>query len=163
MRTATADRSAPTEDETPPAGTARFRETALAGQVQFLVARLRSVGHQHANDLLQAELGLKVRHHSVLALAASGAAPSQRELSEFLSLDPSQIVSLVDALEKDGLVERSVDPRDRRSRIVSATAEGQKVHARALELTRRSDDVVLADLTAAERAELNRLLTKVAF
>ena len=147
----------------PPERYAELRETDLAGQIQFLAARLRSIGHRHANQLLQQELDLKVRQYSVLALAASRVEPSQRELSDFLSLDPSQIVTLVDVLEQRGLVERSVDPRDRRSRIVSATTEGRKVHERALDLTRKSDDVVLAALTAEERVELNRLLAKVAF
>lgn len=142
---------------------AQFRGTTLASQVQFLAARLRSVGHQHANQLLQQHLDLKVRHYSVLSLAASGIGPSQRELSDFLSLDPSQIVSLVDALESRGLVKRQVDSRDRRSRIVVATEDGKRVCAEAEQLTRASDDVVLRHLTRDERTELARLLGKVAF
>lgn len=142
---------------------AQFRGTTLASQVQFLTARLRSVGHLHANQLLQQHLELKVRHYSVLSLATSGIGPSQRELSEFLSLDPSQIVSLVDALEHRGLVKRQVDARDRRSRIVVATEEGQRVCHEAERLTRASDEVVLRRLTPGERTELARLLGKVAF
>jgi DNA-binding MarR family transcriptional regulator len=142
---------------------AEFTSSDLAGQVQFLAARLRSIGHSHANRVLQEELGLKVRQYSVLALAAADVSPSQRELGDFLSLDPSQIVNLVDFLEKRGWVERQVDPRDRRSRIVVATPQGRDAYLRAHALTEASDDVVLAALSADERRELTRLLEKVAF
>lgn len=142
---------------------AEFTSSELAGQVQFLAARLRSIGHSHANRVLQEEMGLKVRQYSVLALAASDVKPSQRELGDFLSLDPSQIVNLVDFLEKRGWVERQVDPRDRRSRIVVATPQGHDAYRRAHALTMASDDVVLAALSASERQELSRLLEKVAF
>ncbi|QCU79249.1 MarR family transcriptional regulator [Citricoccus sp. SGAir0253] len=148
-----------------PAGTAadRLRGTRLAGQVQFLTARARSRGTGHANALLRRELELKVSHFSVLSLAASGVDPTQRELSEFLDLDPSQVVTLVDALEGRGLVERRTDPRDRRSRIIVATPEGRRVERRGNALTEASDREVLARLSHAERDVLRDLLTRIAF
>lgn len=42
--------------------------------------------------------------------------PTQRELTDFLSLDPSQVVSLVDDLKRRGLVERAAGKQDRRAR-----------------------------------------------
>ena len=72
-------------------------------------------------------------------------------------------MNLVDFLEKRGWVERQVDPRDRRSRIVVATPQGHDAYRRAHALTMASDDVVLAALSASERQELTRLLEKVAF
>lgn len=160
---AAAHELAPSRTSLPEARFAELAATDLGTQTEFLAARLRSIGHSHANRLLQRFLGIKVRHYSVLSLAASGVNPSQRELSDFLSLDPSQIVSLVDALEKQGWVERRVDPRDRRSRIVVATEAGQEAFALARQLTGASDDVVLARLTPEERAELGRLLALVAY
>lgn len=44
----------------------------------------------------------------------SGLDPTQRELADFLSLDPSQVVTLVDDLERRGLVERMQGEQDRR-------------------------------------------------
>jgi hypothetical protein len=51
---------------------------------------------------------------SVLWLACQDFEPSQRELSGFLGLDPSQVVSLIDDLQGRGLVERKPDKRDNR-------------------------------------------------
>jgi DNA-binding MarR family transcriptional regulator len=96
----------------------------------------------------------------VLALAASGLEPSQREMADFLSLDPSQIVSLVDDLEKRGLVLRAPGKQDRRAKIVTATAKGQRLFTKATESTRRAESEALDRLSRAEVAELKRLLRK---
>ncbi|MGD6980277.1 MULTISPECIES: MarR family winged helix-turn-helix transcriptional regulator [Citricoccus] len=152
-----------TDATTGAAGVDRLRSTRLAHQIQFLTARARSRGTGHANTLLKAELGLKVSHFSVLSVAAHGTNPTQRELSEFLDLDPSQVVALVDVLEQRGLVERLTDPKDRRSRMIAVTDEGHRVEQLGHELTEASDQEVLAKLSAAEREQLRELLTRIAF
>jgi DNA-binding MarR family transcriptional regulator len=136
--------------------------TDLAQEPVFLMARVASIGSAGANRML-AELDLKVRHYSVLALACSGEQPTQRELSEFLVLDPSQIVAIIDELEKRGAVERTADPRDRRSKIIVPTPAGRKLYARAKGVVDASAAQSLAGLTPAQRAELSRMLKAVAF
>lgn len=143
-------------------GTDRFLAAELAGEASFLIARARSRGSALANDRL-APLGLRVRSYSVLSLACSGLRPTQRELAEFLSLDPSQIVALVDALEKDGHVQRVPDPSDRRSKLIEATPSGAALYARARALTCEAEDVSLGGLSATEKAEFLELLSKAAF
>lgn len=142
-------------------GLERLGGTELATEPFFLMARLSSTGSAEANRVL-ADLGLKVRHYSVLALACSGAEPTQRELSQFLVLDPSQIVSIVDELEQGGAVERRTDPRDRRSKILAATAAGRALYARAQALVAGATGESLGGLSGAERDELLRLLRKAA-
>jgi DNA-binding MarR family transcriptional regulator len=136
--------------------------SALATEIEFLNARARSIGSAIANDLLQ-EFGLRVRSYSVLALACSGFGPTQRQLAEFLRLDPSQIVALVDELESAGFVRREPDPTDRRSKIIVATTAGERLYSRAAEATRRAEDLALTALTSAERDQLRALMTKIAF
>ena len=140
----------------------RLAESALADEVEFLTARARSVGTARANAALR-ELDLKVRSYSVLALAASGLNPTQRELAGFLVLDASQIVALVDELEARKLVARTPDPADRRSNVISATKAGAELFARAREVTRQAEAASLAALDAAEREQLTALLRRVAF
>ncbi|GGG46596.1 ranscriptional regulator [Kocuria dechangensis] len=156
-------RTTPSVDEETPAvdGIERLAHTDLATEPFFLAARLASTGSAGANRML-AELGLKVRHYSVLALACSGEEPTQRELSQFLVLDPSQIVSIIDELEQRGAVERRTDPRDRRSKILAPTAAGHSLYAEAKALVARSTEDSLTELSAAERDELFRLLRKAA-
>ncbi|QCU77076.1 MarR family transcriptional regulator [Citricoccus sp. SGAir0253] len=144
------------------AGIERFLAGELAQQVQFLTARARGRGSGHANMML-ADLGIKVRQYSVLSLAASGLKPSQRELGEFLALDPSQIVALVDSLEQIGAVQRETDPRDRRSKIIVATESGLELFERARTVLLESEDVTLGTLSQRERRQLRTLLMKIAF
>lgn len=137
-----------------------LRDTEMAKEIQFLTARLAAKGNSYANKLLE-EVDLNVRQFSVLALAASELKPTQRELSSFVALDPSQIVALVDTLEDRNLVKRETDRRDRRSKNVVATAEGEKLYRQAQAITMTAEDHVLAKLTTSERDQLRELLTKV--
>ena len=147
-----------------PAGAAlpRLAQSPLGDEVEFLLARARSVGIVRANTYLS-EFDLKVRHYSVLALAASGLQPSQRELAEYLGLDPSQIVALVDGLERRGLVAREPAPHDRRLKAIVATADGAALYGRARAATERAERESLAGLEPGERETLLHLLRKIAF
>ncbi|MEV0895313.1 MarR family transcriptional regulator [Actinoplanes sp. NPDC049802] len=140
----------------------RLLGSDLAADPGFLLARARAVTSGAANARL-APLGLKVRQLSVLWLACQDPGPSQRELSEFLGLDPSQVVALVDELQRRGLVERRAGERDRRSRIIVATADGVRLLDRGLAAVRAAGDASFANLTDRERKTLTELLTKVAF
>jgi DNA-binding MarR family transcriptional regulator len=134
----------------------------LSDELFFVMARASAIGSSHANRAL-ATLKLKVREYSALVIACSDEAPTQRELSRQLALDPSQIVAIVDSLEKRGLVERQPDPRDRRSKIVVATEAGRELSAKARTLSAESDQESLSMLTPDERDTLHTLLAKVAF
>ncbi|WP_394160122.1 MarR family winged helix-turn-helix transcriptional regulator [Galactobacter valiniphilus] len=139
----------------------RVDASTLRNETFFVMARASALGSADANRAL-ATLNLKVRQYSALALACSQEPPTQRELSEDLALDPSQIVAMVDALEERGLVQRHPDPRDRRSKIVIATAAGRELCTQARALVEQASASSLAALTEREAAELHRLLTKVA-
>jgi DNA-binding MarR family transcriptional regulator len=140
----------------------RLQDSGLAREIEFLNARARSIGSGIANELLQ-EHGLRVRSYSVLALACGGLRPTQRQLAEFLRLDPSQIVALVDELETAALVQREPDPTDRRSKVIVATTAGESRYASARAATARAEDLALSALTPAERTQLRTLMTKIAF
>lgn len=152
----------PWEAAAPPDVPERLLGSDLVDEIEFLAARARSLGSAHANAML-APLDLKVRSYSVLAMACSGTEPSQRELADFLRLDPSQIVSLVDALEQRGLVLRAADSRDRRSKVIRPTAAGMELYERATASVRAAENTSLAALDGPERDQLRVLLRKIAF
>ena len=135
---------------------------ALVDDLSFLLARANALSIAAANAAL-ADLGLRVRSYSVLSLAAEPSPPSQREIAEFLRLDPSQVVALVDDLQKAGLVTREPDPRDRRANVIAATPAGRTLLARARESVLRAEHELHSELTETERATLSALLRKTAF
>ncbi len=99
----------------------------------------------------------------VLSLAASDLTPSQRELAEFLQLDPSQLVSTIDALEARGWVERKPSSEDRRVNVLNATPAGQQVLTQAQEAIVEAEDDSLCDLSVDEREQLRGLLKRISF
>jgi len=145
-----------------PSGSSRLEHSPLVDDLGFLLARASAVSQAAANEAL-ATHGLKVRSYSVLALAVTGGRPSQRELAGFLRLDPSQVVALIDDLERRGLVTREPDPRDRRANVVAATLAGRSLYRRAQADVEAGERRAHAGLSSADRAELARLLRVVAF
>lgn len=111
-------------------GPARFWASSVGGDPAFLLARANALSLQRTKRALR-PFGLNARTYTVLRLAAEGTRPSQRELSEFLQLDPSQIVALVDELEASDLARREPDPTDRRAKVVVATDAGAELADRA--------------------------------
>ena len=110
------------------------------------------------------EARLKVRGASVARLRAMrmmATSPDplrMRDLSEMLGVAARTATAVVDALERDGLVERVRHPEDRRSFLVTLTALGRTRHREAEAI----DSKALADATArlgpAERDRLRELL-----
>lgn len=69
------------------------------------------------------------------------------------------MTALVDKLEQAGLVERRVDPADRRQKTLVVTEAGRRVRDRVRQVM--SDSRLLGGLTTAELATLHELVWKV--
>ncbi|WP_292343527.1 MarR family winged helix-turn-helix transcriptional regulator [Methanohalophilus sp. DAL1] len=68
---------------------------------------------------------LKNRNHAILILGREKEMmPST--LARFLNLKKSSVTSIIDSLEKEGLVKRTADPMDRRKIWVSLTSSGYR-------------------------------------
>lgn len=67
---------------------------------------------------------------NVLGTAPSGL--SQRELSDVLVVDRSNITGLLDRMEKSGWVQRADHPEDRRVYLVTLTPAGKKLWQKVL-------------------------------
>ncbi|MER7798311.1 MarR family winged helix-turn-helix transcriptional regulator [Microbacterium sp. NPDC096154] len=134
----------------------------LSGDTAFLLARANARSLAAAHDALGAH-GLRVRSYSVLALAAAEARLSQRDIAEYLWLDPSQVVSLVDDLQQRGLVTREPDENDRRAKVVVATDEGRRLHRAAARAVREREQETLEPLDETDRDRLRELLMRLAF
>jgi DNA-binding MarR family transcriptional regulator len=84
------------------------------------------------------------------------------ELSQALGVPLSTATRIVDWLVRNGYVERLADPGDRRVVRVALTETGQAMYQAGNEFIGRQAEAVLRRFTAAERADLVRLLDKLA-
>lgn len=133
----------------------------LNDDLGFQLVRASTTSTRRMRATLQ-PIGLRARTFSALALAVTPGSLGQRELAARLLLDPSQIVPIVDELEQRGLVERIVDPADRRGRLIRATDSGRELHAEARRRIDSEDPGDAASLTKAERKQLLTLLRRIA-
>ena len=111
-----------------------------------LLEHLVRVGRR-ASESSMSPGGLRPRHLIALKLLRERGPANQQGLSEALSLDPSNVVGLLNELEERGLITRRRDRADRRRHIV--------------ELSSLGEDELFSALSAEERATLHELLLRV--
>ena len=135
----------------------------LIDDLGFLLSRAGGLLIASANTALE-PLGLKARSYSVLVTAAEYPhGVNQRRIAEILALDPSQIVGIVDDLEHRGLVERRLDPADRRNKLIFATAAGLALRTRAQREVSRAHTDFFDGVPAAASAQLRKVLQDTLF
>ena len=83
---------------------------------------------------------------------------NQRQLGEELDVDRSTIADLVARMVRNGLIERSDDPVDKRSYVLFLTADGKKQLASLRPRVEEVERILTARLTQRECLELRRLL-----
>ena len=134
------------DDERPPLG--------------FLLVRLgEAVDRDFVTSLT--DLGLKPRHLRLLVLVDRAGQLNQRDLAGQLGMDPGNLVTILEALEADGLVARPRGEADRRHRLVSLTASGRRLLARALRATAAIDRRILMTLPASHRKQFYEMTLSV--
>ncbi|MFC3499809.1 MarR family winged helix-turn-helix transcriptional regulator [Micromonospora krabiensis] len=92
------------------------------------------------------------RGYHILAVVVHEDVPTQGALAARLVIDRSVLTYVIDDLEGAGLIERQLDPRDRRARRIVATEKGRRVLADAEERVARAEDYVLGGLSPEQRA-----------
>lgn len=95
------------------------------------------------------------------ACVAATRPPTPAELAEAAGVTRATMTGLVDTLERDGLVRREPDPKDRRMMWVLLTPKGEAVVREMLPLHFRMMADLMRSLNEAERKTLVRLLNKV--
>src|SRR5689334_3978836 len=82
-------------------------------------------------------------------------------LADAMRLSHSRAVRVVDRLEAAGLARRKADSSDGRRALVWLTPSGRRLADRALKARSRVLDSVVADLSAAQQRDLDRVLAAV--
>ncbi|MEU8341580.1 MarR family transcriptional regulator [Spirillospora sp. NPDC048832] len=97
----------------------------------------------------------------VLWCVARGGPLSQRAVAERLRMDPGDLVGIVDALEKEGYLERRRDPGDRRRYALEVTGDGRRFLDAALEARIRLNEALFSPLSPQERALFKEMMLRV--
>lgn len=129
--------------------------STLAKSPHFQVERVR----RHTKDEVERTLATHdstMREYWILA-CVDGQPMSQRQLSELLGIDASDMVRLIDSLETSNWVTRERDPKDRRRQIVAATKKGTKALARLAADVAEAEDRALEASSSKQLKSLRKL------
>src|SRR5476651_2402938 len=123
----------------------------------------------HASGVLEtrveaklSEVGLSLAKLAALHhLTEAGESLPLGQLADRLSCVKSNVTQLVDRLEADGLVSRTGDPNDRRSRLAVLTDAGKAAYTRGSEIKMQAERELFGVLTPGESDKLLELLGKL--
>jgi MarR family transcriptional regulator for hemolysin len=91
----------------------------------------------------------------------NGGALTQTELARTASVEQPTMANTLQRMERDGLIDRTPDPADKRSTLVSLSKLGRRRAAEAMEAALEVNGVALAPLTAAERKSFFSLIHRI--
>jgi DNA-binding MarR family transcriptional regulator len=122
----------------------------LHERIPFLLSQL---GVYLAEDFVHRlePFGVEPRAYAVLKALSEDDGRSQRELSTELGIHRNVMVTIVDKLEREGLVKRMPHPADRRAFAVTLTDKARQLLPKLDAQGRAQEDEVTASLTDAER------------
>lgn len=85
---------------------------------------------------------------------------TQSELLELVRIDQSTLAHTLKRMERDGLIERSVDPADGRRSLIVLTPRARALEQVLVQAAEDTNAVATAGFTDAEKRELMRLVAR---
>ena len=105
-----------------------------------------------------AGVGLRRDHYAILAGLAEFGPVSQATLGRRLGIDRSDVVAVLNDLERDGLAIRAPDARDPRRNATRITTAGSRALVELDALLNDAQEAAFKALSANDRQHLDRLL-----
>lgn len=130
----------------------------IASYLGFLLRRARVAAARLSADL---DLGESVRHVAILSVLTDVGPTSQQWLADYLGINRSVMVRVVDALEMHGDVVRSRSPSDRRSYALAVTAQAERCLSERAGRLAAVGERLSQGLPAGETAQLTSLLLRL--
>jgi MarR family transcriptional regulator for hemolysin len=106
-------------------------------------------------------LGLATAQIPVLATLKSLGPMTQTEMARLIQIEQPTMAQLLTRMERDGLIQRTPDPKDRRSSLVSLTPTALKVLPQARKILDEGSKIAFQGFTDREMATLSRLMKRV--
>lgn len=127
----------------------------------YLLKTVTDILGKEANYMLK-EQGLTWTQSRLIGfLARNGCARTQKEIEEFLEVSHPTVVGIVSRMEQNGFVSCSLDPSDRRNKIVSLTDKSIETGKSILDSLRKQDEAMFSGFSEDERAQLDSFLIRI--
>jgi DNA-binding MarR family transcriptional regulator len=140
------------------------RESAPPGIAQqwptLLMIKLGRITAHRFTEALE-PFGIRPRHVAALIELRDRGELSQQSLCGQLHLDPTNLVAILNELEKKGYATRRRDPEDRRRHLVEVSKKGIAVIEKVSAVMDGVEADLLDGLEPGERVQLEGLLTSM--
>ena len=120
------------------------------GMKQFIQRKVRDHGIDLTYEMLQ-----------VLTVLWRKGETNQQDIADNIQKNKASLTSLLDNLEKRGLVNRLEDPSDRRNKIISLTAPGLGYREELQPIFNEFYEALSKDISKAEIGEVATLLGRI--
>lgn len=139
----------------------RMKAPGMAGH---LIRRLQQLSTQVYSANARAA-GFDITSVQFAALDALYSQPDidQATVAEMIGYDRATIGGVIERLVAKALVQREVNPDDRRAKKLRLTNEGEALFLKLLPVVSRAQEDILRNLTADEKAQFMLLARKVIF
>jgi DNA-binding MarR family transcriptional regulator len=127
-----------------------YRLAIASNQVSAMVAQA-----------YQSRFGITLWEWRVIAILGEGRPVTARALCEVTAMDKVSVSRAVRSLADRGLIDRSSNAADRRSRLLQLTGTGQAIYQEIAPVALEAEAALLAGLSAEEIAGLSALLDRL--
>jgi MarR family 2-MHQ and catechol resistance regulon transcriptional repressor len=136
------------------------KRSVEAAEIWFVMRKATHWCRLHA-ALSVSKLDISVSDFAVLAALRARGPLRPDAIGKKVLLTSGSVTAALDRLEQEALIERRVDPVDRRASLVYLTDRGADLIRRAHDKHTSSMEEVFSVLNADERQDLRRLMKKV--
>ncbi|OED38194.1 hypothetical protein AB833_20675 [Chromatiales bacterium (ex Bugula neritina AB1)] len=139
-----------------------FEEAEL--DLDFLVSyNLKRVYSIFLNDFRYtlSQDSVSARGFAALSLVVQVSHITQSELARKLGIERSGIVAIIDELENEGFLKRTLVRNDKRIYALLPTPAGARAYKKALGAVKKSESCLLSVLTPTEKKQLVPILRKI--
>ncbi|MFC3198138.1 MarR family winged helix-turn-helix transcriptional regulator [Parapedobacter deserti] len=130
----------------------------LVENMQMLSLNVR---HYFQKRFAALELDVTYEMVRVLLILSKQKYMNQQQIADVTFKNKASLTSLIDNLQKRGLVVRNEDSADRRNKIITLTAKGRELVGVVQPIFDEMFDLLYKDVTAEELKVMNRVIAKM--
>jgi len=108
-----------------------------------------------------ADFDVSPSQYKVLMTLGETGPLGQQRLAELIGVDPRNTVPIVESLVERGLIEREVDPADRRRRVLDLTRTGRGIARDLASIGAEIERDILRPLSRADQARLRQMMLEI--
>ncbi|MFW5757791.1 MAG: MarR family winged helix-turn-helix transcriptional regulator [Bacteroidota bacterium] len=136
-----------------------YEFTKSPGRLTQQVSKL--LGEKLEKRFKQKQYNVSAPQWPIIAFLKKFGQASQKDIGEYLQIDKVSVNRYIDHLEKSGWVKRLPSQTDRRSNIISLSAEGLELYFRLAKEAEIVIEMALHNFQPHEREQLYFLLEKI--